>query len=589
MTVYSSRQFPTLFRRRWNTTGLAATIEDMDLDGLCGEYDTLRQAAPIRSDRGKPHFVGHDGRLEAKNPGNPSEDHLAIALWRLRSGRGGASVGRLRLLDYQFPLCASEADTGLGEVDLLGATDEGRLVIVELKVRHATGARRESPLRALMQGLRYAAVVQANHRAIAAEARDRFAIELSDEPPTVQILAPRDWWHEWCDMPRRTRRAAGPWESSFLELAARLETRLGIAVECAQLDDTGLADIDRDAHGPYLPRTPAVSRVPLDRAPGPAAAVDYAAFEEAMRDRLWEWADRHHSNQLDGGPRKGRPPVLHDDFALQAVLVPSDPNRARSVASALPRKERHRWFRSLKSSQALTQSVFGALGAFGRLDLLEGVLAECGRPAFLANTGGASLAFEHKVSTLGEPRPTGVDVLLEGTSQHVAVECKFMEEEFGRCSRPRLRPHESTYAEQYCDGTYRVQRGRRERCALTEIGVRYWTYLPHLFDWDADRDLRPCPFSPAYQLARNALAATVTDTGFDATAGHVLVVYDPRNPEFGIGGAARQQYESAIAACRVPGLIRRLSWQRLTGALAGAPEFAYLVAALEEKYGITAG
>ena len=589
MTVYSSRQFPTLFRRRWNTTGLAATIEDMDLDELCGEYDALRQAAPIRSDRGKLHFVDHDGRLEAKNPANPSEDHLAIALWRLGSGRGPASVGRLRLLDYQFPLYASEADKVLGEVDLLGATDAGRLAIIELKVPHATGARRESPLRALMQGLRYAAVVQANHRAITAEARRRFSIELSDDPPTVQILAPRDWWHEWCDMPRRTRRAAGPWESRFLELAARLETRLGIAVECAQLDDTGLADIAWGAHGPYLRRTPSVSRVPLDGEPGPAAAVGYAAFEEAMRDRLWEWADRHHSNQLDGGPRKERPPVLHDDFASQAVLVPSDPTRARSIASALPRKERHRWFRSSRSSQALTQSVFGALGAFDRLDLLEGVLAECGRPAFLTDTGGASLTLEHQVSTLGEPRRTGVDVLLEGSSQRVAIECKFMEEEFGRCSRPRLRPHQSTYAQQHCDGNYRVQRGRRERCALTEIGVRYWTYLPDLFDWDADRDLQPCPFSPAYQLARNALAATVTDTGFNATAGHVLVVYDPRNPEFGTGGAAHRQYESAIAACKVPGLIRRLSWQRLTGALAGAPELAYLVAALEEKYGITAG
>ena len=45
-----------------------------------------------------------------------------------------------------------------------------------------------------MEGLRYAAVVQANHRAIAAEARSRFAIQVPSEPPIVQFLVPGDWW-----------------------------------------------------------------------------------------------------------------------------------------------------------------------------------------------------------------------------------------------------------------------------------------------------------------------------------------------------------------------------------------------------------
>ncbi len=170
--------------------------------------------------------------------------------------------------------------------------------------------------------------------------------------------------------------------------------------------------------------------------------------------------------------------------------------------------------------------------------------------------------------------------------RRVAVECKFTEREFGVCSRPRLRPRDRTYAEQYCDGDYRVQRGRRERCALTEIGVRYWTYLPNLFRWDADRNLSPCPFAAVYQLARNALAATVTAEGLDPCSGHVLVIYDARNPEFLAGGAAQRQYDAAMTTCRVPGLIRQLSWQRLAGALMDAPDLAYLVAGVEGKYGI---
>ena len=314
--------------------------------------------------------------------------------------------------------------------------------------------------------------------------------------------------------------------------------------------------------------------------------VDYTGYEKLLLGHLWGWADRYHAGELDGGPRVGRPPVLSAEFASKAVLVPPNSTRVSGIVSAISSKARHRWFRSFKSSQALAQSVFGALGSFGRLDLLDGVIAECGRPAFLEDTHGASLVLEHDVRTLGEPRPTNVDVLLDAGFRRVAVECKQTEREFGVCSRPQLRPGDSSFAEQHCDGNYRIQRGRRERCALTEIGVRYWTYLPHLFDWPADRDLRPCPLSEVYQLVRNALAATVTERGIDPNSGHVLIIYDTRNPEYAAGGAAQRQYESAISASRVPGLIRRLSWQRLAGAFMCAPELAYLLAGLEGKYGI---
>ena len=70
------------------------------------------------------------------------------------------------------------------------------------------------------------------------------------------------------------------------------------------------------------------------------------------------------------------------------------------------------------------------------------------------------------------------------------------------------------------------QAGRRERCALAEIGIRYWRYLPRVFNWAADRDHVPCPFHAGYQLARNALAACFTpDGGFDPNRGHALLIY----------------------------------------------------------------
>ncbi len=586
------REFPILFGSHNKITGLAKAIRRIDVDALCGEYCRLRREAPCRTAQDKPYFVGHDGHPSAKNPGNPSEKHLAIALWRLGARWLRVGGDRMRLLDYEFPLKASQSDAGLGKVDLLGATDRGRLVVVELKVRPKNGARGDTPLRALMEGLRYAAVVHANHRAIAAEARECCDIDVSKEPPIVQILAPEDWWLGWCDMVGSTRKKVGEWEPRFLGLSAALEARLGIVIECASLQGISLADVRWDGCGPCLDQTPAMHRICLDGAPASAAPPprgtggdgdDTIGYENLLLEHLWRWADRYHAGELDGGPRVGRPPVLLHESASKSVLAPSDnPARATRIVAAIPSEARHQWFRSFRSSQALAQSVFAALDCFGRLDLLDDVTAECGRPAFLEDTRSASLVLEHEVRSLGEPRSTSVDVFLHAPFKRVAVECKLTEPEFGRCSRPR-KPlgHPS-----YCDGNYRTQRGRSERCALTEIGIRYWTWLPDLFDWTADGDLWPCPFSDAYQLARNALAATVSEGGCDPHSGHVLIVYDARNPEYAAGGEAERQYELAISACKVPGLIRRLSWQRLVDAFTCAPELHYLQAGLEGKYGI---
>ena len=141
-------------------------------------------------------------------------------------------------------------------MDLLGATDRGRLVVVELKIQRNHSSRGDTPVRALMEGLRYAAVVHANLRGIAAEAVTRFGINLSDGPPIVQILGAGSWWSGWRDMSASTRRAAGNWEPRFLELSDRLESRLGIVIECALLKGAEPDDIAWDACGPVLRHTP---------------------------------------------------------------------------------------------------------------------------------------------------------------------------------------------------------------------------------------------------------------------------------------------------------------------------------------------
>lgn len=312
-----------------------------------------------------------------------------------------------------------------------------------------------------------------------------------------------------------------------------------------------------------------------------------SSYMDAVFGSLWNWADLHHVDQLDGGRRQGRPPVLNPKFSEKNVLVPPTETHADQIRAAIRTSQRHKHFASLRSSQALAQSVFGSISAFGRLNLLEQITAEDERPAFFTESGAWELELEYEVGTLGEPRPTSVDVMLNRPNQQIAIECKFMESEFGTCSRPRLRPSDVSYSAQYCDGNYRAQGRRVERCALTAIGVQYWDHLPKLFDWPADRDHSPCPFGNVYQLARNALAAVVKPDGtIDTDRGHALIVYDARNPAFQAGGVADKQWEATLAACLVPGLMRRISWQRLLRFIAAEPDLTWLVDGLREKYGL---
>ena len=311
--------------------GLADEIQRIDVDALCTEYDLFRKAAPSRSAANKPYFVGHDGRLQAKNPSRPSEDHLAIALWRLKALLPQTVGDPVRLLDYQFPLrVAARPDAGLGDVDLLGATDQGRLAVVELKVQRARSSRGDTPVLALMEGLRYAAVIDANRRAIAAEVRTRFAINVSDEPPIVQVLAPESWWRGWRDMTARTRRVAGKWESEFCELSAQLEARLGVVIECTILQEAELDDITWDEHGPLLEHIPKMNIIRLGE--GNTSDADPAAWgsREALRplkrlDSSWAAPPPTGAAMVSSD----QPPYVSVEADLEAQMDAPDENALR--------------------------------------------------------------------------------------------------------------------------------------------------------------------------------------------------------------------------------------------------------------------
>ena len=318
----------------------------------------------------------------------------------------------------------------------------------------------------------------------------------------------------------------------------------------------------------------------------------YDDYLSAVVDRFWVYAEREFGDrpELLKRPERSanRPPEFVVGAAEHNLLYPPNAElRVRqAIVTSLPTSKRHCHFASMRSSQALAQSVFGSLVALGKAGVLAGLTTDDGLPTVRS---GVTVGMEYLVQHLGERRSkTSVDVWLDDGDQRVAVECKFTEPDFGRCSRPTLRPgKDANYDRDHCDGSYTRQRGRRTRCSLTEIGVRYWQYLPELFDWPADSDMKPCPLDGTYQLARNVLAACVQPDGtVDADGGHALVIYDERNPAFLPGGAAARQWEAATGALVRWPLLRRCSWQRLVAHLATDPDLAWLVNGLAAKYGL---
>ena len=264
--------YPILFRDNWPARGLEHAIASIDPDALAAEYKALRKNAPRRREVGKAYFVEHSGAPSSGSSSNRLEEHYAMALWNLSCRLPRRSGGWHRFLDYQAPLKARRADSGIGKVDLLGITDRGRLIVVELK--YPRSGRGDSPARALMEGLRYAAIVEANLQPIAIEVKRKLGVKRVDDrtPPIAQVLGPGAWWRGWLD-PGLKNRAAGDWNRAFARLASALEARIGVTVECMATDDNAKLTLGLNGQAPALDCPPDLYHIHLDRNPPECEAL----------------------------------------------------------------------------------------------------------------------------------------------------------------------------------------------------------------------------------------------------------------------------------------------------------------------------
>ena len=324
-------------------------------------------------------------------------------------------------------------------------------------------------------------------------------------------------------------------------------------------------------------------RAAVDSAGGCETYASYSKYRSDLVDRFWDYVQETgippRALELRREDNPHRPPVLVDSEWERNLILPPG-NSRRDFLTALKGKPRHRWFRSMTSSQSLAWSVFGSLSALGRLSLLAGLI-----PGI---RGGSTCDLEYDVDYLGERRHTSVDVMLRaGPGIRVAVECKLSESDIGTCSRPRLRSTDDTYADEYCDGSYCPQLRRRERCSLTEIEVHYWRHLANLTTWRTESNLAPCPLRRTYQLARNVMAASVEKNGesYLATGACVLLV-DSRNPAFGVDGKGRRAFDCLGSSLRNPASLRMTTWQSVAGRLRTDGKLTWLVDGLRLKYGL---
>ena len=143
-------------------------------------------------------------------------------------------------------------------------------------------------------------------------------------------------------------------------------------------------------------------------------------FLSALIQQFWDYAEAEFSGEmelLDSNKRNPqRPPVFRKRNASNNILISpnADEDSRSAIVSTLPIKERHRHFGSMRSSQALAQSVFAALDNLNLLHVLADVPSEDGTLAFGPAVSTASMVLEHEVTSLNEPRPTSIDVWFDG-------------------------------------------------------------------------------------------------------------------------------------------------------------------------------
>jgi hypothetical protein len=210
--------------------------EQLDLRTLCEDYRDLVQVAPKRHERGKSYFEGRIGVTRSGSKSNRREEHLAVSMYNASKLGHKFSLpdGRnIEILDYQTPLKAQRADRGVGKIDLFGILDGKLPCVIELKIspnnkNQARTSLADTPLRAILEGFAYCAIVEANGADIAEEAQ----LQFSTNRPSLLVMAPEDYWIDYLHHPK-----SGDWLPVLRHLTGQLAQAMKMEIQLLALMD----------------------------------------------------------------------------------------------------------------------------------------------------------------------------------------------------------------------------------------------------------------------------------------------------------------------------------------------------------------
>jgi len=246
------------------SAGFRKAAAALDGEALASAFEQERANAPRLHDAGRRYFVKRSGKPATERRRNKDAEHVGAALVRhCRSAGEGIALpgeaGRIELLDYQVRVKTGALDEpatkGIGRVDLLGLLGD-RLAVVRLRYLEPSATRcgvGDTPLRALLEGLAYSAVVAANAKAISGEILERFGHSVAEAPPALIVLGSPRYW-TLCR--KREAQKGAAWIKELERLAGEITAHCGVDVHYDALQLEGDPGWHYDAEGPALDAPP---------------------------------------------------------------------------------------------------------------------------------------------------------------------------------------------------------------------------------------------------------------------------------------------------------------------------------------------